>query len=230
MQNFTACKNEFSTTIQLCQANCGTLADLTSVTVYATTSYISSHQTWRPGVFAAVTAAGFASVAIVFLLYDRVVQRKNAELRGAAERTTALVSSLFPANVHDRLFDSKLSETAKANGKKTPNKTRLSDVANENFAETATNVSSHSINHDLEEDEEDEQDSENLFFKSKPIADLFPSTTIMFADLAGFTAWSSSREPHQVFVLLETVYRDFDVLAKRRGVFKVRVIRRANGV
>jgi class 3 adenylate cyclase len=46
----------------------------------------------------------------------------------------------------------------------------------------------------------------------------------MFADIAGFTAWSSEREPAQVFVLLETVYRNFDKLAKRLGVFKVETI------
>ena len=32
----------------------------------------------------------------------------------------------------------------------------------------------------------------------KPIADLFSEATIMFADIAGFTAWSSAREPGQV--------------------------------
>jgi hypothetical protein len=40
----------------------------------------------------------------------------------------------------------------------------------------------------------------------QPIADLFPETTLMFADMVGFTAWSSVREPSQVFILLETVY------------------------
>ena len=43
----------------------------------------------------------------------------------------------------------------------------------------------------------------------------------MFADLVGFTAWSSVREPVQVFILLETVYGAFDEIAKKRGVFKV---------
>ena len=47
-------------------------------------------------------------------------------------------------------------------------------------------------------------------FKSKPIADLFPSATVMFADIEGFTAWSSVREPAQVFTLLEAVYVTFD--------------------
>jgi hypothetical protein len=37
-----------------------------------------------------------------------------------------------------------------------------------------------------------------------------------------FTAWSSSREPGQVFILLQNVYQAFDRIAKRRKVFKVR--------
>ncbi|CAB9506494.1 Receptor-type guanylate cyclase gcy [Seminavis robusta] len=61
-------------------------------------------------------------------------------------------------------------------------------------------------------------------FGSKPIADLFPATTIMFGDMVGFTAWSSAREPSQVFTLLETIYYSFDSIAKRRRVFKVETI------
>jgi Adenylate and Guanylate cyclase catalytic domain len=59
---------------------------------------------------------------------------------------------------------------------------------------------------------------------AQPIADLFPNCTVMFADIAGFTAWSSSREPAQVFVLLQAVYQAFDALAKKRRVFKVETI------
>jgi len=43
----------------------------------------------------------------------------------------------------------------------------------------------------------------------------------MFADLAGFSAWSSTREPTQVFTLLETIYHAFDGIAQRRRGFKV---------
>ena len=46
----------------------------------------------------------------------------------------------------------------------------------------------------------------------------------MFADIAGFTAWSSVREPTQVFQLLETIYLSFDKIAKRRCVFKVETV------
>lgn len=48
--------------------------------------------------------------------------------------------------------------------------------------------------------------------------------TVMFADIAGFTAWSSVRDPSQVFTLLETIYAAFDKLAVRRSVFKVETI------
>ena len=58
----------------------------------------------------------------------------------------------------------------------------------------------------------------------QPIADFFPSCTVFFADIAGFTAWSSTREPTQVFILLQTVYQNFDAIAKRRKVFKVETI------
>ncbi|CAJ1963472.1 unnamed protein product [Cylindrotheca closterium] len=57
-----------------------------------------------------------------------------------------------------------------------------------------------------------------------PIADLFPNTTVMFGDIAGFTAWSSSRQPSQVFILLETLYGSFDKIARELNVFKVETI------
>jgi class 3 adenylate cyclase len=60
--------------------------------------------------------------------------------------------------------------------------------------------------------------------KSMPIADEFLETTVLFADLAGFTKWSSTRKPQEVFHLLETFYGAFDAIAKKRNVFKVETI------
>ena len=59
---------------------------------------------------------------------------------------------------------------------------------------------------------------------SRPIADLFPQVSVLFADIAGFTAWSSVREPSQVFTLLESIFETFDAIAKRHKVFKVETI------
>jgi class 3 adenylate cyclase len=57
-----------------------------------------------------------------------------------------------------------------------------------------------------------------------PIATKHPNCTVYFADLAGFTKWSSTREPEQVFQLLEGLFKEFDAAALRRGVFKVETI------
>ena len=57
-----------------------------------------------------------------------------------------------------------------------------------------------------------------------PIAEVYPETTVIFADIVGFTSWSASRAPTQVFHLLETVYAGFDALAKVYGVYKIETI------
>eukprot|EP00980_Cylindrotheca_fusiformis_P010486 scaffold2324_cov116-Cylindrotheca_fusiformis.AAC.13 len=60
--------------------------------------------------------------------------------------------------------------------------------------------------------------------EAAPLADLFPNTSIVFADIAGFTAWSSAREPQQVFILLENIYGALDHIANRYGIFKVETV------
>jgi hypothetical protein len=68
---------------------------------------------------------------------------------------------------------------------------------------------------------------DNMFSASrsgKPIADFFPFVSVMFSDIVGFTAWSSVREPFQVFTLLESVYNAFDRIAKKLRIFKVETI------
>jgi class 3 adenylate cyclase len=44
----------------------------------------------------------------------------------------------------------------------------------------------------------------------------------MFADISGFTSWSSTRNPEAVLRLLECIYRAFDMIAKSQRVYKVR--------
>ena len=59
---------------------------------------------------------------------------------------------------------------------------------------------------------------------SEPIADLFPNATVLFADISGFSAWSSERESSQIFTLLETLYGGIDNIARKLGVFKVETV------
>jgi class 3 adenylate cyclase len=69
------------------------------------------------------------------------------------------------------------------------------------------------------------QDCDNPeIFSAAPLAELYPSVTVVFADIAGFTTWSSAREPPQVFMLLERIYGAFDKIAHHHGVFKVETV------
>ena len=139
--------------------------------------------------------------AIIFFVYDRYIQSKQRKVISKAERAEAIVTSVFPKEVGLRL---------------------IQQAEEEEDAFRNTNSSKNVLNGFLNKGEgfEDRAAQE----RSKPIADLFPNTTVMFADITGFTAWSSMREPSQVFILLESIYKDFDALAKRRRVFKVETV------
>eukprot|EP00980_Cylindrotheca_fusiformis_P026415 scaffold16114_cov61-Cylindrotheca_fusiformis.AAC.1 len=77
---------------------------------------------------------------------------------------------------------------------------------------------------DEQDDAMDGLDSGLGMSDSAPLADLFTNVTVVFADIAGFTAWSSAREPQHVFVLLERIYGAFDRIAYRHSVFKVETV------
>ena len=160
-----------------------------TMSVFSTEDFRNEYQTNGPVRVTVIVGAAFVLSMLTFFLYDYIVRRRQNSLQNQADRTSAIVDSLFPQNVQDRLLQGEGNRKASM---KTFESTNLNDY--------------------------------NLDHNSAPIADLFPETTIMFADLVGFTAWSSAREPAQVFTLLETVYSAFDQIARKRGVFKVETV------
>jgi PAS domain S-box-containing protein len=56
------------------------------------------------------------------------------------------------------------------------------------------------------------------------IADYFEDVTILFADVVGFTEFSSSRSPVEVVSFLNKVFRGFDSLADKYGLEKIKTI------
>jgi class 3 adenylate cyclase len=166
------------------------------IDVYPSDTLKSSYCTKQPGLYASAVAILFGFILLLILMYDRVVIQRQQKLMAHAARTKAIVSSLFPENVQKRIMDTHESQDRDGQRLSQP---RL----------TSSN----------------EAEVKGAFaFDSKPIADFFPSTTIIFADLTGFTAWSSSREPTQVFSLLETIYSKFDNIARSKRVFKVETV------
>jgi class 3 adenylate cyclase len=154
-------------------------------------------------IVAVAAAAAFLVMGLTFYMYDRFVRMRNNKIVYAAARSNAIISSLFPKLVMDRLFAERDEKNARKDQKE--QKTDFHSVMGSNMKEL----------------KDDRKDSD---CKERPLADLYPETTILFADIVGFTAWSSVREPCQVFVLLETFFQAFDDIARKRRVYKVETV------
>ncbi len=58
----------------------------------------------------------------------------------------------------------------------------------------------------------------------REIADDFSETTVLFADIVGFTAFSATHRPAEVVALLNAVFARFDALVERHAVEKIKTI------
>jgi class 3 adenylate cyclase len=164
--------------------------------IYPTDTFRSSFESTDPSIYSGLIVVVFVCIAAVFFLYDKFTQTRQDEVASQAKRAEAIVTSVFPKGVGMRL----IKQAEREQTGRVSDKTMLNNFLAKNG------------------------DMGQSTQRSKPIADLFPSTTVMFGDIVGFTAWSSMREPSQVFILLESIYKEFDALAKRRKVFKVETV------
>ena len=137
----------------------------------------------------------FGMVGSVYAYYDCLVQRRHKNLSVIAQRTASMLSSLFPKDVQRRIMaeaEQKENTTPLRGLMNRPNR-RLSVTGKmTEFLDDNPNKNNNNNSRDTS------KNSSNSGFQTKPIADLFPEATIVFADLVGFTAWSSMREPCQV--------------------------------
>jgi Adenylate and Guanylate cyclase catalytic domain len=168
--------------------------------VYPSSIYQDQFTTNNPIVFSVCVVIIFLFVSFVFLIYDLTVEKRQRNLLNTAEKTSAIVTSLFPSAVRDRML-----QENESHDKIERRKNHFVTIN-----DTAYSTSAESMQSDPK--------------SSRPLASLYYDTTIYFADLAGFTSWSSSRGPDQVFTLLETLYGAFDSLAKKRKIFKIETI------
>ncbi len=198
--------------------------------IYPSEDFREHYDTVRPWIYSGTILLIFFIAFVVFLLYDWTVERHTENLETRAARTSAIVNSLFPANVRDRIMQ----------GDDMPSK-KKKDAEQNLFLIEQSNDSNRNADHqdfdtELNNHGNLQEDATGVFL-TKPIADLFPEATgtnrqcdnvainslslhltyllarppilftVMFADIVGFTAWSSTREPSQVFTLLETTYK-----------------------
>ena len=145
---------------------------LYSFHVFPTEELEDEYRTNLPVALTIAVASAFAFLAVVYFVYDLYVNRRNQKMLRAAARSTAIVSSLFPSNVRERLYEStgNLEESKKGTSFDSNGRIRLKKYMNKTEGEIEMS------GHDGETDD--------FMYKTKPIADLFPETTVMFADIA----------------------------------------------
>lgn len=164
--------------------------------VYATQDMEDAYVTNQPYFYMAAVLGVFSFTCFVFFLYDFLVEMRQKKVVNTAVKSDKIVASLFPGSFRDAMYDQHKEDESK--------KTEMDAFANR--GSITSRVTAGSVP------------------KGDPMAQLYPECTVLFADLAGFTKWSSSRTPTEVFTLLETLYTAFDKVARRLNVFKVETI------
>eukprot|EP00980_Cylindrotheca_fusiformis_P003232 scaffold735_cov116-Cylindrotheca_fusiformis.AAC.2 len=175
----------------------GSCVPVVTMHVYPSVELEDSFQTDNATIYTVTVIVIFVFTSLVFLLYDFSVGRRQRTVMDRITKQDRIVSDVFPTAIRDRLYENQAKNMMKGDDNE-------ADDGPLGLDETFYGKSS--------------------AIGSAPLADLFPSVTVVFADLVGFTAWSSAREPHQVFILLETIFGAFDKLAYRHNVFKIETV------
>ncbi|KAL3939096.1 MAG: hypothetical protein SGBAC_006119 [Bacillariaceae sp.] len=173
----------------------GICIDQMTIRLFPSDTLKEANSSTRPLLYTGIVALVILATVSVFFLYDLMVARRQRKVMKRVDTQHRLVSDMFPETFRDRLY--KIGDG--------------SDNASDTVsigAEFGVSTSTHHGHNKA----------------SRPIADLFLETTVIFIDIAGFTAWSSARKPTEVFVLLERLYSSFDKLCHRYGVFKVETV------
>jgi class 3 adenylate cyclase len=210
--------------------------------VYPSKELKSDYATTTPEIFLGVVVGTFVLFLFLFIAFNCVVEARHKKVLRLARDSNAIVASLFPSNVRERLFQVTDQQEKSRAPSRSPSMEDINMPLGE--SEGSESINEDDMVHDMTLDDIQANITTKHRLRSflhdgdtplasydgdymdlpKPIADLYPNTTVLFADIAGFTAWSSEREPEQVFTLLQTVYHGFDMLAKARVVFKVETI------
>ncbi len=137
------------------------------IDVYPTDELKELYTTHTPILFASAILGVFLFTIGIFFCYDCAVERRQRRIASIAKRTNNIVKSLFPKNVQERIMAEAIEEAEKEEqAGKLKGKGAYHVSVKDRLKETLTS----SIQGD---------GSDHVYKNVPPIADLFPSTTIM---------------------------------------------------
>lgn len=131
--------------------------------VFPTPEFESYYHNFYPNMFRGVVLLIFFCVIVIFIFYDCVVEDRQSKVVNQAQRSDAIVRSLFPDAVRDKLYQNAIK---KEEEQKLLNKRNLIEAPK------------HTLKKMLAEDPDDPAGAAQGS-ASEPIADLFPHATIV---------------------------------------------------
>jgi hypothetical protein len=160
-----------------------------NITIYPSEVMEDKYRSNDPIIFTYSVIAIFLFTSICFLGYDKLVADRQQKVVRSAQQSNAIISSLFPSNIRDRLF------VDGANGIARPTKARLKHFLHDEDESSNSRTGG---------------DMRAKLNAERPIADFFTDCTVMFADIAGTSL--NTVEIDDLFMLLPHLLTVFNRL------------------
>lgn len=169
-------------------------------------------KTNTPIIAAFITFLTFIVTSAIFVLYDRVVLRRQEKVMDVATKTTAIVSNMFPETFRQKLY----ADQAQMDDKDAPFINGKDFIA-ELYPDVVCGIFSLSDLSPLTIF----SDGHGVQHHCKKFPTFFAFMSLTFIAQQGFSSWSSERDATQIFQLLEGLFSGFDTIARGCGAFKI---------
>jgi hypothetical protein len=129
-----------------------------TVAMYPSEQLRDRYHTSTPAIYTMFVGMIFGLMALTFFMFNRFIRLRNEKVLITAARYRAIVSSIIPSNIRDRILGE-------------------NDIGQPKLAATS------SLKDFLKGGEKKEEEEDDFMFKAKPIADLFPEVSRYLACL-----------------------------------------------
>jgi hypothetical protein len=128
--------------------------------IYPTQALVDSYRTFKPIIYTVLIGGIFFIMAVTFFMFNWYIQQRNRKVVMAAARSNAIVSTIFPSNIRERLYND------------------VNTGTNKKRSLATTSELKQFIRNTAKDDNGDEGDmDDDIISRSKPIADLFPEVS-----------------------------------------------------
>jgi class 3 adenylate cyclase len=198
-----------------------TLGTTWTVTLYPTRAMLAAYQTTGPRDRCIAVLVVIIICIALFALHDWLARSRSVMLVRLVQATSRIVEDVFPKNVRARMVKQAMAEVS-------PPVHGGADAPLSQGAVKALGLIQKFVGIEQAQTRAVQRRSSMLVDLGQgaaPIADTFPAVTVLFSDIVGFTNWSANVPPEVVFRMLGSMFREFDQLAHRLGIFKARALR-----